>query len=64
MYRYKSFRRLSKTMRLLAALDGGLDGVDLEPVLLLDALAPPLFIARGLDACSIASACIEGAVAA
>lgn len=51
-------------MRLLAALDGGLDGVDLEPVLLLDALAPPLFIARGLDACSIASACIEGAVAA
>ena len=36
---------------LLAALDGGVDRVDLESVLFLDELPPPLLVAGGTDAC-------------
>ena len=40
---------------LLAAIDGGLDGVDLEAVLLLDPLPSSLLVARRLDTCNSVS---------
>jgi hypothetical protein len=40
---------------LLAAIDSGLDGVDLEAVLLLDTFPSSLLVARRLDTCGSVS---------